>query len=69
MPSPLLKSKDRTQTQLVYLFFVLSYKQSIVSGTPAFQTERTTTVHTAQAVCTRNQSLDTKKGRPTNLSY
>ena len=59
MQSPLLKSKDRIQTHLVYLFFVLYDKQSIVSGTPAFKAERTTTLHTTQAVGTRNQSLDT----------
>ena len=69
MQFALLKSKDRTQTHLVYLFFVLYYEQPIVSGTPAFQAERTTTVHTTEAISTQHQSLDTKKGRPTNLSY
>ena len=69
MQSPLLKSKDRTQTHIVYLFFVLYYEQPIVSGTHAFQAVRTTTVDTTEAIGTRYQSLDTKKGRPTNLSY
>ena len=30
MQSPLLKSKDRTQTHIDYLFFVLYYEQTIV---------------------------------------
>ena len=57
MQSPLFKSKDRTETQLVYLFFVLYYEQPIVSGTPAFQAERTPTVYTTQAIAAQNQSL------------
>ena len=69
MQSPLLKSKDRTQTHIDYLFFILYYEQPIVSGTHAFQAERTTIKHTTEAIGTRHQSLDTKKGRPKNLSY
>ena len=62
MQSPLLIGKDRTQTHIDYQFFILYYEQPIVSWTHAFQTVRTTTVHTTETIGTRHQSLDTKKG-------
>ena len=71
MQSPLLKSKDRTHTHLVYLLVVLYYEQPVMSETPAFQAERTTTVNTIQAIGMGNLRSDTNKGHPIQnlLSY